>query len=705
MTETAINPIGFIHPTLETYCNLPWLEGGLTRAGLDCRGLALLWLQEQKGLVIFNRPPTVGADRILRSAMLHQIWRAGDILFFRHKQSGRPCHVAIHIGHGRLLHILAGCESRIDNGPELLRRLGLEPMGALGSEEADKLCQALNNPDLGWVQVIALLIGLALSFIAAQLTPKPKLPRFLNQTGRYSQNPLVTQTSSELPLADLLGSVVVAGNAIYSQLIDNTQSITDKTLQMWNKIVVLGSAPFDDFDTLTGLKINGLSYEDQSFHSGTVIGFRLDPAQTKAEAVTGSISGDSTVPSISRYDGAHAISVPVDVRAWYDRTLPIYGLSGCGYLVFRLANGEVLGNFNLICRVKGRLCRQFDENGFITATAAAEDLPGADGVKVRFALANADVISISSLTVGATSFTEIGPGNQSGDVYRLNKLKGYVEFITAPAAASTITITYDYYPRTWTQNNVAQIIYLLTEPLRGKGFSEDKIDWSAADAFATRCDEQIVIQTADGPITRPRYEANYAIDARKPIQEHMRAILDACHGSLFISSGKFVVRERRAGASIFSFDQTNILKGSFSSELVERADRANRLHVFYHSEDSQNSETELIVDDQLNQDARADRAGNNGIVDENLKFPAVTNLEQAQLLAMTILAEEVNANYVCEFTTTVKGLALEPEDIISVTHSSQPGWSAKQFRILKLDHDENDYLKLQAAEYFGGAYQ
>ena len=276
---------------------------------------------------------------------------------------------------------------------------------------------------------------------------------------------------------------------------------------------------YTDFNIL----ITGLSVSDSSFYgSGTVVnGIFLNPDQTEAACVDGTILGDSHVPSMSIYNGAYGISVPVDIRASYDRTFPIYGYSGCCYIVFRLINSTKFQAFNLNARVQGRLCRTYDSSGFILGTSTSEAVGTGDGTTVRFALDNPDVQSVSSVTVGGTTYTQIAPGNQTGNVFNLNATKGFIEFITAPASSAAVVATYTYFTRVWTNCPADHLVYLLTEKGRGKGFHSARIDWARAVAFQTYCNASITWSDSLGVTTGPRYTVNYAIDFRKPIQEHM----------------------------------------------------------------------------------------------------------------------------------------------------------------------------------------
>lgn len=688
------------------YIGLPWKSGGRTPEGLDCVGLVALFLKEEFGFVapVPKSENNGDAERFLAGRkFITEDLKRGDVVFFAKKGRGIS-HVGVWLGGGKLLHIVQGIDSRAENGFVLMERLGLKPVAAIGPDEAELLAKALADSKLGAQAVVMLIVAVALAALSYALTPK--LARNGNKYGRYGFDALVTQNSSEIPLADILGEVVVAGNSPYTQLADKNLSAT-ASQQRANKVVVLCSGPVELVDAADfGITVNGLTYSDRYFkNTSGVIGIFNDPDQTKDEAVEGSINGETYAPSMTIYDGAHGISVPVDVRADYDRTFPIYGLSGCSYIVFRLIDSTKFSQFNLTARVRGRKFRTFDENGFVVSTSTSEAVGTGDAATRRFKLDFDDIAAISSLTVNGSAWSAGSETSQTGNVYHLNAMKGYVEFpANIPGVGHAIVATYTYYARAWSQNPAVHLVYLLTEEGRGKGFDESKINWTAANDLQEFCDDSVTSYNSNGTITGPRYTSNYAVDFRKPIQEHMRAVLDACHAVMFVSDGKFVMKARGAGTSVFSFTENNILMDSFQSELADRSDHPNRIKAFFHGKTTYNAETEVIREDVLDQADRESRIGNGGVVEDNLKFPAVDNQEQAERLAEIILREQVGSRWLCSLKTTVLGLAIEPGDVVDVTHPSQPAWVEKLFRVEEVATDEDGRMELKLSEYDSNSY-
>lgn len=691
------------------FINLPFKAGGDTREGLDCRGLVLLWLREREGLALppvpSHAPEDEVAERVLSEELRGQVKppAVGDVCFFRERKTGKVRHVGIWTNDG-LLHQIGQWGSRVDRGFTLVTRTGYVFCGALPPTRAQALALALSDGKLGdfispW---ILLAISVALSAASAFLMPKPKLGQFRNESGRYGFDNLATQSNPQLPLPDILGAVTVSGNSPYQSLIDKSQPASDATQQKINKVVILGSGPFTAASYLDNvIKVNGRDYRDTYWHPS---GIKLDPAQSKAEAVDGEISSEHARPSVSVYLGTHGISVPVDIRAQYDRNFPIYGFSGCAYLVFRLIDSAKFPQFNLTCTPKGRSFRTFNSSGFITATSTSEAVGTGDGSTVRFKLDYEDIASISTVTVGGTTYTESSEDQPAGKVYRLNRLKGYLEFFTAPAGAAAVVATYTYYVRAWSQNPAVQTAYLLTEEVRGKGFDEDKLDWAAFAAEQTHNAEEVLWAGGAGQVIEARNQSDYAVDARKPVQEHLRALRDAAYGYLFLSNGKFVAKARTSGSSVFSFTTANILRDSFSAELMDRSGLANRVRVNFRPLATYNAEASAVRENEEDQRARADFGSTDGVAEETLQMEAVTRESHAERLAEQALRENVGLSWVCQFTTTTKGLALEPGDIVDVTHFAKPSWSAKLFRIEDISLDSEDRLKLTLSEHSSSCY-
>ncbi len=698
------------------FIGIPWKEFGRSRNGCDCAGVVLLWMQEQMGITLPDTPKFEGQDD--RDAMSRAMlggdiarkapkeWNRGDVLFFQ-TRAGKISHVAVCLGGDRLLHIVNGGTSHIVNGLTLLRRVGLEYAGHLHATDP-RLSEVLNRPGIGTIDPVTAIIGLfvvgiLLSAASALLAPNARKNR--NQNGRYADDGLITEASPKLPLPTILGRMNVAGNSPYTSFVDKSQTVTDETLMKFNKVVVIGHAPVEQWEYHQALQINATNWADTYWHDGTNIdGMVVNPTQDKDNAVTGTIAGDSNVPSITLYDGAHAISVPVDIRAHYDRSFPVYGFNGCAYAVIRAINRQKFQQINLTARVKGVKCRTFTSAGFDVETVSAESLTGADGSKVRFKLAFDDIISVTSVEVNSTAYSAMSASAQTGNVYHLNRTKGYIEFLNAPAASATIEVDYTYHPREWSQNPATLIAHVFTEKGFGMGYDADRLNWTTFADARDYFDEPVFWEGREVP----RYTADYVMDYRRPMQEHMEALKAACQSFLFPSQGRFVLIPRRADtASVVSFNTANILAPDNDSDepdstvqvsFPDRSQRANRLKVFFQNEEAFNAEDEAVADNERDQALRLDRLGNEGVIEESVKLEAVTSYQQAKRIAENLVAVQIGSASTIKLRTNLKGIPLMPGDIVDITHPVMPGWSARKFWVDDLELDMEGRLQLICSE-------
>ncbi|ODT22212.1 MAG: hypothetical protein ABS35_15280 [Kaistia sp. SCN 65-12] len=119
---------------LTEFVGLPWLDRGRDRNGCDCWGLLGMVYAERFGIVLpsFRDDYPTAADGDAVSALLEgrrESWseisegaeRAGDAVLM--SVGGRPRHIGVVVGGGRLLHIERGTGSIVESYRSLrLRR-------------------------------------------------------------------------------------------------------------------------------------------------------------------------------------------------------------------------------------------------------------------------------------------------------------------------------------------------------------------------------------------------------------------------------------------------------------------------------------------------------------------------------------------------------------------------------------------------------
>lgn len=687
---------------------LKWSPGGRGPAGVDCVGMVLLYAR----MVGHDVPDIETTDaRKGDSATLLSLCNpfSGDLKSFKHNaiffgKGGAPSHVGVVLPSGKLLHTCYG-GPRIDNDLRLLERVGMLPLGAIPLSDSRRLIDGLKTAGLG-TAITFVIVALVISVLAsvASYALAPKAPKFGTQNGRYGYDALITQVRSDIAIPDLFGTVTMAGNSPFTEGVDKHSAVTNVALQKACKVVVFGLGALLDFGTASyQFRINGLSYDDSYWFNAGATGFEPDPVQVKAEAIDGIIGAAFFRPSMTLYMGSPALSVPVDVRAHYVRDFPIYGFNGCAYVVFRMVDSSKYSNFNMLARCKGRAMRTIVATGLGRAFTALITLT-CTGVKKYVILSvgvpQTDISSVTNIThsLGGT-YVEYGPGGYSGNVFKINKTKGQIEFpANVPAAGGTLTFNAIRYSSAYSANPATHLANLLTDTNRGRGLPESKLDWGSFLAARDYCDEVITTQTEAGPVTSPRYTCNYVMDQRRPLQDHMREILSACRGMLLLANGKLKMKIIKSDElSLYSFNPTNILADSFASELADQVGRSNEISVQFHSKDAFNGEATIRVSDVGDQEGRA-ALGNEGVSTESLKYSAVDTSAQARRLANEVIGTELDVRWVVAFTTSIRGLALEPGDAIDITHPSQPRWMEKLFRIDEISLTESDQIQIRASE-------
>lgn len=702
---------------------VPWKPCGRTREGADCVGMVILYAATL-GIEIppFDRTPYGVRAADFQSCLdpLGDIKEPGYCILFANPQ-GKLFHCAVTTKEGRFLHATYG-GARLDPNLVLMQRIGLTPVGKVPLADTERLTRALRESGVGWVA--AILIAIAVVSLVASVLLMPKLGNNVGTPGRYGFDGLETTATGEVPVPDLLGKTWLAGNLIYNEMSDQNQAVSTPSAQVASHIVAFASGPLTDFGFATyEFRLNGYGWDNSYwFYDGStgVSGFKVNPTQDKANAVLGNIGSETSMPSVTVYDGS-AITPPVDVRAQYIRTAPLYGFKGLGYAYFRLFDSTKYGSFNLLCRITGRAVRQFTTAGWVRTTVTNEAVGTGDGATVLWPLAHRDIEAVSAVTVGGTTYTLLSATNQGSQTYWLNKTYGYLQFTTAPASSAAIVCSYDYFPRAFTQDPASHIAYLLTELYRGKGLPETKIDWQSfvdaqtyfADTLTTPDIWNSIVYdnaynstggafdplVATPPDSGSRYTTNYVLDARQSVLDHLKALTDACASSLVLAGGLIKLKTTQPGTSIASFNASNILEKTFQAELLDRTDRANRLVCTYRDASLFSAQVAVHVDDALDQQSRLGIAGNGGVIEQALSFPAVDSPSQAFRLGSQTVTELTQVHWQGKFTTTLIGLPLEPGDIIDITYPSMPTWQAKLARVDQIDHDAQDRLVVSWSEY------
>jgi hypothetical protein len=196
------------------------------------------------------------------------------------------------------------------------------------------------------------------------------------------------------------------------------------------------------------------------------------------------------------------------------------------------------------------------------------------------------------------------------------------------------------------------------------------------------------------------FQINGVVSTDKSVLQNINAICTAagCWMTYDITEGKWSVIMNRAGASVASFNDSNIIGGiNISGKGI--SELYNSVTIEFPHKDLRD-QTDYIDFDI----AAGDRFPNELDNKLNLSTDLANDPIQAQYIAGAELKQS-RVDKVIQFRTDFSMLGLKAGDLIDVT-ASMYGYSAKVFRITKLEEDDSDVLELSitALEYDADVY-
>lgn len=244
----------------------------------------------------------------------------------------------------------------------------------------------------------------------------------------------------------------------------------------------------------------------------------------------------------------------------------------------------------------------------------------------------------------------------------------------------------------YSRNPAYCLLDFLTSSRYGLGIPVAKIDQESFKAVAAYCDELV-----DG---EPRFQLDIVIDSQQEGPDAISAILATFGGFLVYSDGMIRLRVDRSEAPVQAFTMDNIVEGSFSYAKAKRKDVPNRIAVEFidpNAPEGAWERSKIVAEDEVDQDLRGE------LNEKVIQLWGITRHTQAGRMARFYLDSARLCNTFCEFRVGIGALACEVGDIVKVSHDV-PGWSEKLFRVLSIEEDENDEMKLSCREYDPGIY-
>ena len=208
-------------------------------------------------------------------------------------------------------------------------------------------------------------------------------------------------------------------------------------------------------------------------------------------------------------------------------------------------------------------------------------------------------------------------------------------------------------------------------------------DW--AEATVTNLDQT----------TEPRARLDMIIDASRPWLDNLQDMLATFGGFLVTDGRKFSLRVEKSESPVQAFTDDQMWDVEYQT--FSKDDRPNRLVGVYIDPTTAGNDarTRVSVDDLTDQAVNP-----RGIVPREVNLLGLSRQTQT-IREITKIANDLKVNwYSLTFSTDVNALALEPGDVISVTHPILgDGVTAYQFRVQRILEHEDHTRKLVCKAY------
>lgn len=238
--------------------------------------------------------------------------------------------------------------------------------------------------------------------------------------------------------------------------------------------------------------------------------------------------------------------------------------------------------------------------------------------------------------------------------------------------------------------NPAWIVYdFLTNTRYGVGIPTDLIDLPSFTAAAAYCDHPI-----DG---EPRFTLDYIIDTQRPAIDHLQAML-GCFRGFFLARDKIELHVEQTGSVYKALGPDNFVKDSFTWWQKSSDDSPNRIVIEWIDPNNHYERSSAPFEIQEDIIAR-------GVFEKSFSLLGVTRPEQVGRLGNYLLETARRVQNFCSFQVSLQDADIEAGEIISITYPDFTGWSAKPFRVLKVqDEGQTGNVTITCAEYDAAVY-
>lgn len=247
--------------------------------------------------------------------------------------------------------------------------------------------------------------------------------------------------------------------------------------------------------------------------------------------------------------------------------------------------------------------------------------------------------------------------------------------------------------------NPALALYdYLTNARYGAGYKISSSQLVAADfnSAANYCETQIELYSGAGSNT-DYYQMNGVIDTGKNVRKNIIEMLNSFNAHLVPEGNLYRLIVEQDEASVLSLDSDNIIDSSVTYAINDVKERYNEIVVDYPNEENN------YLDDQfIEQDATLLAADNS--IESQKRIKNYLDVNQYRMGHFgRIVLKKSRQGIAVGLTVNESGFEVLPGAIVDVT-LSEPGWSAKKFRVLKIKELEGGNIAMNLLEHEATVY-
>ncbi len=240
----------------------------------------------------------------------------------------------------------------------------------------------------------------------------------------------------------------------------------------------------------------------------------------------------------------------------------------------------------------------------------------------------------------------------------------------------------------WSQSPADCVYDYMTNTRYGRSIPAAEINLASFQTARASC---AATMTNSPEPSQATYTLDGVIDIDQLPLDNLRAMLSSARAFMPYTGGQYRLIVDQAESTTFDFDTSNMV-GGLSITLNSKESRFNRVKANFYNDDRQ-WQPDMVISDSTSY-----RTSDNGtLLVRDVQLPFTTDFYRARRIAHLELKQS-RSTITVSFAALLDGLRAEVGSVVGITHPV-PGWVNKKFRVLGIDIDSMDTVRITAREY------